>query len=250
MLEQLGPVIHRPPCPSSTARWSTASRTTVVRGDRFAVASDGWTELERSVFEEHRWWTPAELSTVAEPLSRERGVAGRDARHRSGRPVSVSRRIAAPPEAVLRVLADPARHPQLDGSGMVRGARTTAVVTESATCSPSPCTSRARRLRDGQPRRLSSTRAVASAGSRRQDGVIPATGSSGGVIGGATPCSPTVLTPASSRRSTTARARRRRLRHRSTTGDCGSTPWPPHWPASTRWSPPSGELAIATVRWQ
>jgi uncharacterized protein YndB with AHSA1/START domain len=33
--------------------------------------------------------------------------------------VSVSRRIAAPPAAVFAVLADPARHPDIDGSGML-----------------------------------------------------------------------------------------------------------------------------------
>lgn len=35
-------------------------------------------------------------------------------------PVSVSRRIAAPAAAVFAVLADPARHPEIDGSGMLR----------------------------------------------------------------------------------------------------------------------------------
>jgi uncharacterized protein YndB with AHSA1/START domain len=36
--------------------------------------------------------------------------------------VSVSRPIAAPAAEVFRVLADPANHPALDGSGMLRGA--------------------------------------------------------------------------------------------------------------------------------
>jgi len=35
-------------------------------------------------------------------------------------PVAVSRRIAAPARQVFAVLADPARHPDLDGSGMLR----------------------------------------------------------------------------------------------------------------------------------
>jgi uncharacterized protein YndB with AHSA1/START domain len=36
------------------------------------------------------------------------------------RPVSVSKTIAAPPETVFGILADPSRHPEIDGSGMVR----------------------------------------------------------------------------------------------------------------------------------
>jgi uncharacterized protein YndB with AHSA1/START domain len=39
------------------------------------------------------------------------------------RSVSVSRHIAAPAEAIFAVLADPARHPEIDGSGTVRVAR-------------------------------------------------------------------------------------------------------------------------------
>jgi uncharacterized protein YndB with AHSA1/START domain len=35
------------------------------------------------------------------------------------RPVSVSRRIEAPAEVLFAVLADPARHPGIDGSGML-----------------------------------------------------------------------------------------------------------------------------------
>jgi len=42
--------------------------------------------------------------------------------------VSVSRRIAAPVKAVFAALADPTRHPVLDGSGMVREAITTAPI--------------------------------------------------------------------------------------------------------------------------
>ena len=40
----------------------------------------------------------------------------------NGRPVSVSRRIEAPAEELFAVLADPARHPGIDGSGMLREA--------------------------------------------------------------------------------------------------------------------------------
>ena len=38
--------------------------------------------------------------------------------------VSVERHIAAPPERVFAVLTDPAQHPAIDGSGMVRDAPT------------------------------------------------------------------------------------------------------------------------------
>lgn len=43
--------------------------------------------------------------------------------------VSVSRRIDAPAEVIFGILADPKRHTELDGSGMLRGAATDAVVT-------------------------------------------------------------------------------------------------------------------------
>ncbi|MCL2581306.1 MAG: SRPBCC family protein [Streptosporangiales bacterium] len=36
-------------------------------------------------------------------------------------PVSVSRRIAAPADALFGILSDPDRHPEIDGSGMLRG---------------------------------------------------------------------------------------------------------------------------------
>lgn len=39
------------------------------------------------------------------------------------RSVSVSRTIPAPPEAVFAVLADPRRHPEIDGSGSVVASR-------------------------------------------------------------------------------------------------------------------------------
>lgn len=41
----------------------------------------------------------------------------------SDRVVSVSRVIEASPEAIFDVLADPARHPEIDGSGMLRKSR-------------------------------------------------------------------------------------------------------------------------------
>jgi hypothetical protein len=44
-------------------------------------------------------------------------------------PVAVSRRIAAPAHVVFGVLASPVRHTELDGSGMLRGAASTAPVT-------------------------------------------------------------------------------------------------------------------------
>jgi hypothetical protein len=44
-------------------------------------------------------------------------------------PVSVSRRIAAPPRAVFQILTDSARHLDLDGSGMLRGAVSPKVIS-------------------------------------------------------------------------------------------------------------------------
>jgi Polyketide cyclase / dehydrase and lipid transport len=44
-------------------------------------------------------------------------------------PVKVSRRIGAPAEMIFRVLSDPGRHTELDGSGMLRGAVTTTPIS-------------------------------------------------------------------------------------------------------------------------
>jgi uncharacterized protein YndB with AHSA1/START domain len=44
-------------------------------------------------------------------------------------PVRVSRRIEAPAEVIFRLLADPDQHTALDGTGMLRGAVTTELVT-------------------------------------------------------------------------------------------------------------------------
>jgi len=44
-------------------------------------------------------------------------------------PVSVSRRIQAPAAELFVVLADPARHPGIDGSGMLREAGGTALIS-------------------------------------------------------------------------------------------------------------------------
>jgi uncharacterized protein YndB with AHSA1/START domain len=44
-------------------------------------------------------------------------------------PVSVSRRIEAPAEVLFACLADPARHPVIDGSGMLRQAVSQAVIS-------------------------------------------------------------------------------------------------------------------------
>lgn len=49
----------------------------------------------------------------------------------SGEPVSVSRRIEAPASEIFAVLANPVRHLELDGSGMLRGAVTTDPVTKA-----------------------------------------------------------------------------------------------------------------------
>jgi uncharacterized protein YndB with AHSA1/START domain len=44
------------------------------------------------------------------------------------RPVSVSRRIEAPAAAIFKLLADPDRHPEFDGSGMLRTGATNRVI--------------------------------------------------------------------------------------------------------------------------
>jgi hypothetical protein len=44
-------------------------------------------------------------------------------------PVQVSRRIDAPADVVFAILADPGRHTALDGTGMLRGAATSTVVS-------------------------------------------------------------------------------------------------------------------------
>lgn len=47
----------------------------------------------------------------------------------TGKPVMVSRRIAAPAADVFRILADPDQHPGIDGSGMLRGTVSGAVIS-------------------------------------------------------------------------------------------------------------------------
>jgi len=47
----------------------------------------------------------------------------------TGTPVAVSRRICAPAHDIFRILADPARHMEFDGSGMLRGAVTTSAIS-------------------------------------------------------------------------------------------------------------------------
>jgi uncharacterized protein YndB with AHSA1/START domain len=44
-------------------------------------------------------------------------------------PVAVSRRICAPAHDIFQVLADPVRHPDFDGSQMLRGAGSAAVIS-------------------------------------------------------------------------------------------------------------------------
>jgi hypothetical protein len=44
-------------------------------------------------------------------------------------PVAVSRRICAPARDIFQVLADPVRHPEFDGSAMLRGAGSSAVIS-------------------------------------------------------------------------------------------------------------------------
>ncbi|MFI5754994.1 DUF664 domain-containing protein [Streptomyces sp. NPDC051569] len=47
----------------------------------------------------------------------------------TGEPVVVSRRIGARAGDIFRILADPGRHPDLDGSGMLRGGVSDAVIS-------------------------------------------------------------------------------------------------------------------------
>jgi hypothetical protein len=44
-------------------------------------------------------------------------------------PVAVSRRISAPAHDIFQILADPARHPEFDGSESLRGAGSTTVIS-------------------------------------------------------------------------------------------------------------------------
>jgi uncharacterized protein YndB with AHSA1/START domain len=46
-----------------------------------------------------------------------------------GQPIAVSRRIAAPAGDIFRILADPRRHTDIDGSGMLRGAVSSEMIT-------------------------------------------------------------------------------------------------------------------------
>ena len=40
----------------------------LVRVDPFVPADAGWTELEREIMTEHRWWTPEALATAEEKV--------------------------------------------------------------------------------------------------------------------------------------------------------------------------------------
>ena len=46
-----------------------------------------------------------------------------------GQPVAVSRRICAPAHDIFQILANPVRHLELDGSGMLRGAVSTTMIS-------------------------------------------------------------------------------------------------------------------------
>lgn len=58
-------------------------------------------------------------------------LAGKDTRTAAGDcvPVVISRRIGASASAIFTVLADPSKHTEIDGSGMLRGAVTSSVVS-------------------------------------------------------------------------------------------------------------------------
>jgi len=49
--------------------------------------------------------------------------------HDAYTPVAVSRRVAASAHAIFQLLADPGRHPEFDGSGMVRAGASNAVIS-------------------------------------------------------------------------------------------------------------------------
>lgn len=40
----------------------------LLRVDPFTLADAGWTDLEREVMTEHRWWTPQEIAAAAEKI--------------------------------------------------------------------------------------------------------------------------------------------------------------------------------------
>jgi 8-oxo-dGTP pyrophosphatase MutT (NUDIX family) len=70
VLDGLGPVVHR-----RRAEFEFMDRTItadenyfVVRCERREISTAGWTELERKVMEEHRWWTTAELRTTTDTV--------------------------------------------------------------------------------------------------------------------------------------------------------------------------------------
>jgi 8-oxo-dGTP pyrophosphatase MutT (NUDIX family) len=132
MVDDVGPVVHRRHAAFDFAseRLIGVEDYFVVRGDRFDVVTDGWTDLERDVMDQHRWWTPSELRTTEETIYPEEIAWLVETHAIAPRPmVSTSRRIAAPPSAVFALLTDPAQHVTLDGSGMVRGARSEGTVS-------------------------------------------------------------------------------------------------------------------------
>jgi 8-oxo-dGTP pyrophosphatase MutT (NUDIX family) len=133
VLDDLGPVVHR-----RIAEFEFNGQTIVgdehyfaVHAARFEVNMDGWTELERAIMEEHRWWTLAELRDSADTIYPEdlARLVTVHALAPACPPVSVSRRIGVPASSVFGLLSDPTRHIDLDGSGMVRGAVTDGPVT-------------------------------------------------------------------------------------------------------------------------
>lgn len=67
-LAELGPIVHH-----RTAEFSFGGRTFlseedyfVVRVEHFEISREEWTDLEREVVDEHRWWPVAELETTSE----------------------------------------------------------------------------------------------------------------------------------------------------------------------------------------
>lgn len=63
-------------------------------------------------------------------VTRDKGKKkGRPMTNDEGAPVAVSRRINASAHDIFQILVDPARHPELDGSGMVRKGASSTVVS-------------------------------------------------------------------------------------------------------------------------
>ena len=70
VLDELGPVVHRRRAEYEFNGATIASEEDyfVVQVDRGDISTDGWTDLERHVVEEHRWWALADLRATSETV--------------------------------------------------------------------------------------------------------------------------------------------------------------------------------------